>query len=122
MKTKEAKLNKIRITFTLPKKACMEVRERMLKEGYSLREKSKWYSEAMRTFLKKPNFHEYVEMASLVDDLSQVETISIPEELEEQLEKALIKVRKKFPTIEGVKSLIVRASVVQGLLQPLVNS
>ena len=111
-----------RISVILPKKACAEVRESMLKEGYSLREKSKWCSEAIESFLKSPNFHDYVEMASLVEKSSQSETIYVLDELEEQLEQAIIPVRTKYPALEGVKSLIVRASIVRRLLSSLTET
>lgn len=110
---------KSRVSVMLPKQACLEIRQKMLKEGYSLREKSKWYSEAIASFLELNNFHQYVEMASEVDELSQAETIYIPKKLEEDLEDSIIKVRKKFPALEGVKSLIIRASIVRRLLLPL---
>jgi len=107
---------KTRISVMLPKQACLEIRQKMLKEGYSLREKSKWYSEAIESFLKLNGFQQYVEMASEVDELSQPETIYISKQLKDLLDTSIIKVRKKFPKLEGVKSLIVRASIVRRLL------
>lgn len=113
---------KARISVTLPKKACQEIRGRMLQDGYTLREKSKWYSEAIEEFLKHPNFYEYVESASLIVDFSIAENIYIPTELDEKLEKAIIEVRKNCPSLDGVKSLIVRASVIQRLITPLIQN
>ncbi len=117
--TKTTTSKKARISVILPKKVCQEVREHMLMKGYTLREKSKWYHEAIVEFLKIPDFPSYVEMAIYVDLLSTSETFYISEELEDMLEKALIDVRKKYPALEGVKSLIVRASIIQRLLSSL---
>lgn len=113
---------KSRLSVMLPKQACLEIRQKMLNEGYSLREKSKWYSEAIASFLELNNFHLYVEMATEVDELSKAETIYISKELEINLENSIVKVRKEFPALEGVKSLIIRASIVRRLLLPLKKS
>jgi len=109
-------VKKKRISVILPTNAIKEIRERMLKEGYSLREKSKWISEAIEDFLQLKEYHSLVEMAELVDDLAKTETIYISEELEDQLEEAIIEVRKKHLALEGVKSLVVRASIVRRLV------
>lgn len=109
-------MKKKRISVVLPKNAVKEIRENMLTEGYSLREKSKWLSEAIQDFLALNDYHDLVEMAELVDDLENTDAFYITPELEEKLEDAIIDVRKKHPAIEGVKSLIVRASIVRRLV------
>jgi hypothetical protein len=88
----------------------------MLDEGYSLREKSKWISEAIDDFLKLTEYQSLVEMAELVDDLAKNETVYITPEIEDKLETAIIEVRKQYPAMEGVKSLIVRASIIRRLV------
>lgn len=109
-------MDKKRISVILPSNAIREIRERMLKEGYSLREKSKWISEAIEDFLTLKEYHTLVEMAELVDDLAKTETVYITADVEDKLDQAIIEVRKKYPTLEGVKSLIVRASIVRRLV------
>ncbi len=109
-------MNKKRISVILSANAIKEIRERMLKEGYSLREKSRWISEAIEDFLKLKEYHTLVEMAELVDDFFKTDTIYITSDLEERLDEAIIEVRKNHPTLEGVKSLIVRASIVRRLV------
>jgi metal-responsive CopG/Arc/MetJ family transcriptional regulator len=109
-------VEKIRVSVILPKNAVKEIRERMLDEGYSLREKSKWISEAIENFLQLKNFQSLVEIAELVNDFTKTETIYIPDYLEEKIEEAIIKVRKQYPTLEGVKSLIIRASIIRRLI------
>lgn len=100
----------------LPSHAKREIVERMLKEGYSLREKSKWVSESIEDFLKLKEYQNLVEIAELVSDFANMETIYIPLDLEEKLEDAIIVVRKEYPALEGVKSLIIRASIVRRLV------
>lgn len=93
-----------------------EIHARMLDEDYSLREKSKWISEAIEDFLLLKEYQSLVEMAELVEDLAKTETVYITPELEEKLEEAIVKVRQQYPILEGVKSLIVRASIVRRLV------
>ena len=107
---------KKRISIILPENALKEIREHMIEDGYSLREKSKWISEAIEDFLKLSEYQSLVEMAELVGQLAKTETIYITSEIEEKLEEAIVKVRQQYPTLEGVKSLIVRASIVRRLV------
>lgn len=109
-------MKKKRLSVILPDNAVKEIHASMIEEGYSLREKSKWISEAIEDFLKLIEYQTLVEMAELVEDLAKPETISITPEIEEQLEEAILNVRKQYPTLEGVKSLIVRASIVRRLV------
>lgn len=96
--------------------AVKEIHTKMLEEGYSLREKSKWISEAIEDFLTLKEYQSLVEMAELVNDLTKNETIYITPEIEDKLDEAIIKVRTQYPTLEGVKSLIVRASIIRRLV------
>lgn len=109
-------MKKKRLSVILPANAVKEIHTRMFEEGYSLREKSKWISEAIEDFLQLKEYQTLVEMAELVDDLVKQEIIYMTPEIEEKMEEAIIKVRKPYPTLEGVKSLIVRASIVRRLV------
>jgi len=109
-------VKKKRISVILSNNAVKEIHAKMLDDGYSLREKSKWISEAIEDFLKLKEFQSLVEMAELVNDFSKNETIYITEELEEKLDDAILKVRTQYPVLEGVKSLIVRASIIRKLI------
>ncbi len=107
---------KRRISVILSENAIIEVRERMLSEGYSLREKSKWVSEAIDSFLELKEYHALVKLAELVDNLSRKEVIYISNELDSKIDQAIVDVRKEYPNLEGVKSLIIRASIVRRLV------
>ena len=109
-------MKKKRLSVILPENAVKEIRVRMLQEDYSLREKSKWIAEAIEDFLALKEYQRLVEMADLVDDLAKLETITITPEIEDKLEEAIIKVRKEYPILEGVKSLIIRASIIRRLV------
>lgn len=107
---------KRRISVILSENAIREVRERMLSDGYSLREKSKWVSEAIDSFLDLKEYHSLVKLAELVDDFSRKEVIYISNELDSKIDQAIVDVRKEYPNLEGVKSLIIRASIVRRLV------
>ena len=109
-------IKKARINVILTENMSKEIRQRMLKDNYSLREKSRWISEAIEDFLKLNDYRNFVEMANLVADLTNTETIHITSDLVEKLENAVLQVRKEYPVLEGVKSLIVRASVIRRLV------
>lgn len=109
-------MKKKRLSVILSDNAVKEIHASMLEEGYSLREKSKWISEAIEDFLTLKDYQSLVVMAELVDDLVKQETISVTQEIEDKLEEAIINVRKEYPTLEGVISLIVRASIVRRLV------
>lgn len=109
-------MNKKRISVILPKNVVIEIHKKMLDEGYSLREKSKWVSEAIEDFLTLTDYQALVEIAELVNDLTKNETIYITQSIEDKLDEAIIKVRTQYPILEGVKSLIVRASIVRRLV------
>lgn len=109
-------MKKKRISVIMSNNAVKEIHAKMLEEGYSLREKSKWISEAIEDFLTLKEYQSLVEMAELVNDLTKNETIYITPEIEDKLDEAIIKVRTQYPTLEGVKSLIVRASIIRRLV------
>ena len=109
-------MKKKRISVLMSSNVVKEIHTKMLDEGYSLREKSKWISEAIENFLTLKEYQSLVEMAELVNDLTKNETIYITPDIEDKLDEAIIKVRTQYPTLEGVKSLIVRASIVRRLV------
>ncbi len=109
-------MKKKRISVIMSNNAVKEIHEKMLAEGYSLREKSKWISEAIEDFLTLKEYQSLVEMAELVNDLTKNETIYITPAIEDKLDEAIIKVRTQYPALEGVKSLIVRASIIRRLV------
>lgn len=109
-------VKKKRLSVILPENVVKEIHARMFAESYSLREKSKWISEAIDEFIQLKEYQSLVEMAELVDGSGKQEIVYITPDTEEKIEEAIIKVRKQYPTLEGVKSLIVRASVIRRLV------
>lgn len=109
-------MKKKRMVVNLPKNAGPEIHMRMVQEGYNMREKSKWVSESIETFIAMKDYRELVKMAELIDNFVKQETIYITPELEDKLNNSIIHVRKKYPALEAVQSLIVRASITRRLV------
>lgn len=96
--------------------------ERIVGDGYKFRGKSKWIAEAIEAFLKIPNYYEFVDIAGDMEQLNTPVSVRLPQELIVYLDKALILVRQHYPEMEGVKSNIIRASIIQRLIRNSVSS
>ncbi len=107
---------KMMTSIKLQNKLHRELQQRIIADGYGMRGKSKWIIEAVESLLHLDDYPTLVDIADDMDDLSDMVSIRIPEELLMKMEQAVIKVRKQYPTIEGVKSNLIRASIIQRLL------
>ena len=107
---------KMMTSIKLQTKLHRELQQRIIADGYGMRGKSKWIIEAVESLLHLEDYPTLVDIAEDMDDLSDMVSIRIPEELLTKMEQAVIKVRKQYPTIEGVKSNLIRASIMQRLL------
>ena len=108
---------KIRISFKLPKALNNEINLQIVKEGRGLRGKSVWIEEAINLFLKLPNYTEFVDIASEMEQLSEMISIRVSPEVYEKLSEGILQVRKEYPRMEGVQSNIIRASIIQRLIR-----
>ena len=89
----------------------------MIKEGYDLKGKSKWISEAIQQLLCMGSYTDLVKINDEMRVFGKVDTFSIDKLLKKQLDEAVVNVRKKYPAIEGVQSRIIRTAIVQRLLR-----
>ncbi len=101
----------------LQKKLHRRLQQRIIEDGYGMRGKSKWIIESIESLLTISDYPTLVDIAEDMDHLSDVVSIRIPEYLMVRIEKAIVHIRKQFPTIEGVKSNLIRASIIQRLLR-----
>jgi len=108
---------KSKITFVLPESLQNEMREKIIKDGYGLRGKSKWVNEAIELLLNTKDYIKLVEYNDELRNFKKVETIVLDSGLEEKLNTALVSIRKAHPTLEGVKSKILRTAILQRLLR-----
>ncbi|MBB71455.1 MAG: hypothetical protein CMF50_03555 [Legionellales bacterium] len=109
--------NKTKVSFAVPTNLKNELQEHVIKDGYGLRGKSKWISEAVESLFE---YNEFLELISYSDEMygfDQIETAVLDYSLKHKLDKAVVEIRKEFPTLEGVKSRIMRTAVLQRILR-----
>ena len=108
---------KIMTSVKLQKKLHFNMQKRVIEDGYGMKGKSKWIIESIESFLELSDYPDLVDIAEDMDRLSDIVSLRIPEYLMDKMDKAIVKVRRKYPTIEGVKSNLIRASILQRLLR-----
>lgn len=108
---------KVVTSIKLQKKLHYRLQQRIIEDGYGMRGKSKWIIESIESLLDLSDYPTLVDIAEDMDQLSDILSLRLPEDLMLQIEKAVVHVRKQYPTIEGVKSNLIRASIVQRLLR-----
>ncbi|MFZ2315395.1 MAG: hypothetical protein WAW86_07040 [Gammaproteobacteria bacterium] len=108
---------KLMTSIKLQKNLHQRLQQRIIADGYGMRGKSKWIIESVESLLGFTDYPELVDIADDMNELSDMVSIRVPEELMVRMEKAIICIRKQYPTIEGVKSNLIRASIMQRLLR-----
>lgn len=109
--------NKVMTSIKLQKKLHRRLQQRIIEDGYGMRGKSKWIVESVEALLTLSDYPTLVDIADDMDQLSDIVSIRLPEDLMLRIEKAVIHIRKQYPMIEGVKSNLIRASIMQRLLR-----
>ena len=108
--------NKVKISFVLPEGLQKDLREKIVFDGYSLKGKSLWVSESIEQLFKLKDFMDLVKVNDVMQGFAKFESVLIDRELKKELDESIIRVRKKYPEIEGVQSRIVRTAILQRLL------
>ena len=109
---------KVTTSIKLQKNLHRRLQQRIIEDGYGMRGKSKWIIESIESLLSLSDYPTLVDIADDMDQFSDMISIRLPEDLVIRIEKAVVHIRKQYPTIEGVKSNMIRASIMQRLLQP----
>jgi hypothetical protein len=112
----EAKV-KAKITFVLPDALQKEFRERVIKDGYDMRGKSRWISEGIELLLGMQNYPELVNLSNVMKGFEKLESVVISKDLKKFVDTAILTIRKEYPGMEGVQSHILRTAIVQRLLR-----
>jgi hypothetical protein len=108
---------KLMTSIKLQKNLHRRLLQRIIEDGYGMRGKSKWIIESIEALLVLSDFPTLVDIADDMDQLTDIVSIRLPEKLMQRIENAVIQVRRQYPSIEGVKSNLIRASIVQRLLR-----
>ena len=93
------------------------MQQQIISDGYGMRGKSKWIIEAIQSFLKLPDYPALTDIADDMDQLSDVISIRLPDDLLSLIDRAIIEIRRNYPIMEGVKSNMIRASIMQRLIR-----
>jgi hypothetical protein len=101
----------------LPKKLFQKMLEKIICDGYGMRGKSKWMVEAISEFMQLPDHTELASIAEEMEGELITTSIRFPEELVKLLDQTVIKVREQHPVIEGVRSNVIRAAIIQRLIR-----
>lgn len=109
-------MSKVKISFVLPQAMQQELKETMIREGYDLKGKSRWVSEAIDSLLELQTYADLVKINDEMSGFEKLESVVIGRDLKQQLDNAVIVVRKQYPAIEGVQSRILRTAIMQRLL------
>jgi hypothetical protein len=108
--------NKVKIAFVLPEALQRELKEKMTRDGYDLKGKSRWISEAIQRLFGLSNFADLVKLNDEMKGFEKAESVLVERTLKNQMNDAVVDIRQKYPTIEGVQSRILRTAIVQRLL------
>lgn len=109
--------SKVMTSIKLQKKLHHKMQQRIISDGYGMRGKSRWLIEAIENLLSMPDYPMLVDIADGMDHLSEMVSIRLPETLAHKIDNAIIEVRRHFPAMEGVKSNLIRASIIQRLIR-----
>lgn len=103
----------------LPKDLNQQLSEQVIADGYGMRGKSQWIVDSIIALLNlsEPDYVELIEYAANMEKLDSVISIRLPRQLAFEIDKAVRVVRTTYPELEGVRSSIVRASILQQLLR-----
>jgi hypothetical protein len=108
---------KAKITFVLPDVLQKECREQIIKDGYDMRGKSRWITEAIEFLLKMSNYPELVHLSNQMKGFEKMESVVMSRDLKNYLDNTVIEIRKMYPAMEGVLSGILRTAIVQRILR-----
>lgn len=108
--------DKVKISFVLPQGLQKDLKERIVQDGYSLKGKSQWVSEAIEHLLDKESYIDLVKVNDVMQGFEKLESILVEKNLKSKLEASVINIRRKYPEIDGVQSRIMRTAILQRLL------
>lgn len=108
---------KAKIVFKISESMQMELRRRVIDDGYGMRGKSRWVAEALENLMKIDNFVDFVHLSEDMRNFTKTETVFVDRELREKTDKAILAIRMKYPMLEGVRSCLARTSIIQRLFR-----
>ena len=106
-------------SFKIPASLELEMNKKVIADGYGMKGKSRWISDMLIKFLNCQDESFILECIGYSEELERLEkTVSfrLSALAEESLSRWVVKARVNMPMLEGVKSKIIRTSIIHGLL------
>lgn len=110
-------MKKNKISFAIHENLKKELQEQIIKDGYGLRGKSKWICEAVIKLFDMKEFGELIKINDEMSGFNKMESFVFDARLKIKIHQAIIQIREKFPTLEGVQSRIFRTAIIQRILR-----
>ncbi|MBV9576841.1 MAG: hypothetical protein JO149_09480 [Gammaproteobacteria bacterium] len=108
--------HKVKVSFAIPAGLQKDLNERVVVDGYNLKEKSQWVAEAIEQLFQLKAFMDLVKVNDVMQGFEKLESVLIHRQLKMKLDESVIQIRRKYPEIEGVQSRILRTAILQRLL------
>lgn len=109
--------DKIKITFVVQESLQQELKQQVISDGYGMRGKSRWITEAIERLLQLEDYPSLVHLSNEMKGFPKTETIMVTREVKQLLDQAIHTIRTQHPLFEGVQSSIIRTSILQRLLR-----
>ena len=112
-----------RTSVAMPDKMRLALRHATVEEGYGLRGKSRWVSEALDEFLLLPE-EKWVEMVAESDvplDNTVNEYMSVDAAVWRRLQDSVLRLRHHEPTVQGPLGAIVRTAITWRIMRPVMR-
>lgn len=106
-------------SFKIPTSLEIEMNKKLVFEGYGLRGKSKWICDSICKFLTFPDKEfilDCIELSEELENLDKSISFRPTSVVDHLLDEWVVNVRMKMPTIEGLKSKIIRTAIIHNLL------
>ena len=111
----EKVVTSVRVSMGLQKRMLTK----LVEQDYGMRGRSLWVEEAILKLLDTSGYEDFVkwDLSAEIHDVTKSMSLTLSKSTMLRLDNAVIEVRKTFPELEGVKSGIIRASIIQRILK-----
>lgn len=115
-----AKTNKKTTTVRIPLPLEKKLLSAVINSNYGMRGKSRWIEEAILSLLRTDDYSDHVNWDLTAENgvTTKTMSLSLDKSSIDKLDKAVTEVRRHFPNLEGVKSRVIRAAIMQRILNP----
>jgi hypothetical protein len=108
-----AKIKKV--TVKMPGELKKSIPPQILKDGYNMRQKSKWVVEAIQSLLSKENW-EGALLSEVVVKPNDQDVFSVPSEIVAQINQEARRIAAQKPSLNANQSTIIRAAINRRML------